>query len=604
MLSSIRSGLNSWFVKALLVVLAIIFLFSGFIGLVKNKNIAFTIGDVEYSKEEWSKVLRTGIARLGAKQADPNILARRIFSDFIVSELLKIESKKLGIVIDDVVAVQYIIKNIPDLVIDRKFNTEKFEAMLKNNGLNKEIFMDSVKDQISSNVLAEVFHSTPVVDETLEAQLAFALCSGRKVRVFELESSKIDEKSNPTEDELKVVFKENLSIFTVPEVRKVSILQIPAELIIDKSSITVSEQEMLQAFNSMKEKFTSKELRKVQTLVFKTKDDALKAADSKSSFEEIATQYNIQYDTNPSYISSYGLDSNIAEVIFSMPLGNMSKPILTPIGWSIFKVIDIIPSTTKNFDLLKEELGSYIYNQKYTDIFNDKLEEIEKRLVSGTDITSISISYGLKLKTDSISGDYEKDTESESKITAQAAFSTQKGDVSGVKYIDKRNAIVLKVDDIIESHTLDFSNVKNTLISIYEKNFKKQEAMKLMSSFRQRLIDENIEVGDIPSERKYVPLHSHIFETEIILTKETTIPQDVLQNIFSTKVGSFSKIFEQGGKIVTMRVLSTITPTEDDLKKSLNNIKGSIDNLFQQFIFLEYIDLLKKKYPIKIYNLT
>ncbi|MDZ5762347.1 Peptidyl-prolyl cis-trans isomerase D [Candidatus Cyrtobacter comes] len=625
MLGSIRSGLNNWFVKAMLIVLAALFLLSGFIGFMKGNDVAFKIGSSDYSIAEWKKVLRTRLEQLRmnnielAKQDYSTLvnnpyIVKEVFNKFVISELLRIEAKSLGIEIDDSTTAHYVIDAMPHLVTDGKFDTERFEYMLKNTGLSKEAFMNLVKDQISSGIISEVFYSVPLLDNLFIEQIAYANHMRRKIRIFEIDYSKIESIQEPTDDDLKLTLKKNLSLFTVPETRNVSILKMPAALLVDTKKISVQDQEVKQAYEATKSKFTTPELRKLQVLRFKNKEDAFNAHKSGDSFKAIAEKYKIEYEQNPEYISASDLGSivydNAESNIFAIKIGSKSAPILTAAGWAIFNVIDSKAEIIKDFESVKDELKKYVFDQKYIDIFNDKVEEIEQKLESGVNMNVIAKSYGLKIQSAYISANSE-DNENFGDIIKNTAISTPNGDLSSVKHIDKQNAFILKVEEIERAYVKDFYKIRKELIPIYEKEVKKQKTLDLMSSFRKKLISDNVELTDIPAERKFAPAHIHIFEKEIAISQESTkdendsvIPHNHLLELFATEVGEFSQIFEKGGKITMIRVLAVL-PVEKNYKKTLESAiaSGVYDGVIKNILFSSYIEVLKKKYPVEIKKL-
>ncbi len=620
MLSSIRSGLNNWFVKAMLIVVAVLFLLSGFIGFLKGKDLAFKIGHVEYSMDEWRRVLKARLEQLRmnhielAKQdyatliSNPYII-QEVFNKFVVSELLRIEAKNLNIEIDDATAARAVVEAMPHLVTDGKFDTEKFEYMLKNIGLSREAFMNSVKEQIASGIISEVFYSVPLLDNAFIEQIVFANHMRRKIKVFEIDYSKIEAVQEATDDELKLTLKKNLALFTVPETRKVSILRMPAESLVDVKQIVVEDQEIKQAYEATKSKFATPELRKLQVLRFQNKEDAINAHKSSDSFVQIAAKYKIEYEKNPEYISAADLSSmlyNGAEKdVFMIEVGSRSAPILTPTGWVIFNIVDSIKGKTKDFNSVKEELKKYVFDQKYLDIFNDKIEEIEQRLESGVGMSAIAKSYALKVQTAYIS---DANRFSDDAIQ-NAAIATPRGEVSAIKYSDKYNAFILKVDEIAAAYVKDFPSIRKELIPLYEQELKKQKALDFMASFRKRMISENIGITDIPAERKLAPAHIHIFEKDITISQEgakndPVIPSNNLLELFATEVGDFSQVFEKNGKVMMIRILAAL-PVEDGYKQTLENVisSGAYDTVMKNILFSSYIDILKKRYPVEIIKL-
>lgn len=102
--------------------------------------------------------------------------------------------------------------------------------------------------------------------------------------------------------------------------------------------------------------------------------------DSGKDFEEIAKKYsegpNAQNGGNLGLVKKGEMMKEIDDVISTLTPGSISDVVETPIGYHIFKVTQIVPARSKDFDSAKAEIQDAIYQKK----INKNLEKWLKEL--------------------------------------------------------------------------------------------------------------------------------------------------------------------------------------------------------------------------------
>jgi len=102
--------------------------------------------------------------------------------------------------------------------------------------------------------------------------------------------------------------------------------------------------------------------------------------DNGQDFEEVAKKYsespNAKSGGSMGLIKRGEMIKEIDEAIFALPVGGVSDIVETPIGYHIFKITQIVPARSKDFDSAKTEIEDAIYQKK----INKNLEKWLKEL--------------------------------------------------------------------------------------------------------------------------------------------------------------------------------------------------------------------------------
>ncbi len=123
------------------------------------------------------------------------------------------------------------------------------------------------------------------------------------------------------------------------------------------------EPERAEVFNILVRKKDQKDekakelIKKIKTLLDKGED-----------FEVMAREYsegpNAKGGGGLGLIQNGEMMKEIDETIFALAPGNISDIVETPIGYHIFKVTQILPATSKDFDSAKNDITEEIYRKK------------------------------------------------------------------------------------------------------------------------------------------------------------------------------------------------------------------------------------------------
>lgn len=165
--------------------------------------------------------------------------------------------------------------------------------------------------------------------------------------------------------------------------------QLKIKYIIDyevRSKIFVQPQEVTQYYQKNKEKFQKKEslnlnsifiaFKNNQWMAEKKAEEAYEKIENGMDFNEAAKEYS---DAPPIGVVEKGqFVSNIENVIFSLNVGDVSKPTTVQNGVYIFRIEEKMKASTASLDDVRENINSSLFQQKFRSEFEKWLKELKK----------------------------------------------------------------------------------------------------------------------------------------------------------------------------------------------------------------------------------
>ena len=342
MLTTLRKSANHIVTKIFLGLLVLTFILWGVGDMLRGTkdDIAFKVGDIEYTKTEWARFYKSQFERLGDdyKQfydINSGELKELFLTQLVNSALLKEEARRLGVSVGDDAVKYEIINNMPGLMRDGKFDKTLLANFLQNANISESFFIEKIREELVQKLIIETISSANLLNNILLEQITEALHLKKEIEIYKPNIYFFDIKEQPTDDQLQVVLESNKSLFTVPEKRDVAFVKFHLE---DAKTINekISKEELEGFYKEHMYLFTLPEKRKFLKLIFANEEEAKSIYNDKLSKGEdfIVLSKALKQDPgfNSAPVNKDGFDSNVAETIFSLKQNEISKPILTPFG--------------------------------------------------------------------------------------------------------------------------------------------------------------------------------------------------------------------------------------------------------------------------------
>ena len=144
--------------------------------------------------------------------------------------------------------------------------------------------------------------------------------------------------------------------------------------------------EWLRFFRKTRARFQRKETVRLSHIVLKARHAALHAYSrlkSGVSFEEVARKLSV-FESSRRVGGQLGIirrgeiDKNLEKAAFSLPVGQFSEPIKTPVGWQIIRVTERTPASEVRFEDVKDNVRKMISRARRQDEYRFLLEKLRR----------------------------------------------------------------------------------------------------------------------------------------------------------------------------------------------------------------------------------
>jgi peptidyl-prolyl cis-trans isomerase C len=153
------------------------------------------------------------------------------------------------------------------------------------------------------------------------------------------------------------------------------------------AGVTVSDQDLQQAFDQRRDKLATPELREIHNIVLRSKseaDDVAAQLAGGANFEQLAQQRSADASTkdqggNLGLVAAAELDNAFATAAFSAPVGAVFGPVQSQFGFNVGKVVQSQPPAPADFNKIKEPLRQQLVGERVEAKWQDFLTgEIKK----------------------------------------------------------------------------------------------------------------------------------------------------------------------------------------------------------------------------------
>lgn len=514
MISTFSKMHNSLFTKIILTITALSFMslfgVSGYINSANSNKPVIKVDNLEISQSEFNYMLQKELSKLkDMDSANPEEAEARKAE--ISAELAKIKlddlllentMKKFKVDVTDSLVSQ-IIQISPQFLNNGQFDREMYKWYMNKNNLTEKDLVAEIKRNIGRKILVETQVEGFKVPEVLQSQMQKVLGQRRTFKYIKLAAAdaKIDRK--PSQEELDQYYEDFTEDFRVPEKRDVKILSLPLETI--EKSINVSDDEINTYYKEHIEEYEQPEKRHVLQLAFEDEESAKKAEAelaAKDFMAVAAENGQSAEDTDFGDVAKSDLSDELADVVFSLAKGQISKPENINGGWQILKVTDIIPASSTPRAQANAQIKKTIQEERAYDGSYELMTSIEDKLGAGVSLADIAKEYNIELvDVKNLAEDGSSDNKDKqlaevlkNKDVIDAAFSYNAGEVSQTIEGDD-GLIVVEVEKIHESHIQPENEVTAKITKLWQESEKVSITQELVDN-----INHDLEAGDTLSE--------------------------------------------------------------------------------------------------------
>ena len=281
---------NKKIVQIFLALIALPFAFFGVDSYVRNagSDDVAKIGDARISQQQFQQALREQQERLRAQlggQLDPRMLdtpeARKaILDDLIHQRLLLLEAGKHRLFASDD-ALRQAINGIDAFKQDGKFSSERYEAMLRAQGMTPAMFEAQLRQDLTLQQLAGAVTQSAFMPRTVADRLIALQTEKREVAEYRLPLDAYLGKVSLAADAVKKFYDDNGKQFETPEQARVEYVVLSMDAL--AGQLKVSDEEIRAWYDGHKDRYRQPEERRASHILLASDKQGKEAARSKAA---------------------------------------------------------------------------------------------------------------------------------------------------------------------------------------------------------------------------------------------------------------------------------------------------------------------------------
>jgi len=411
MLDALRNSAGSWFVKILLGLLVVSFAVWGvgdiFSGVGRQK--LAEVGGREISPVQFQRTYENQIAmvsnqmgrRLTSAEARAYGLGQRVIDNLIGTTAVDIHAERLRLGMAEATVADAIKNEASFQGADGKFDTVRFQEVLRNNGLNEQRFVALQREEmVRGQVIGALSRGAFVPATLLDAANHFRN-DERVLKYFVLPPEAAGTIEAPDDTALKTYYDNNKTSYTAPEFRKFGLLTLTPDAI--KDAISLTDEEVKASFEATKQTYSTPERRAIQQLLFKdmaAANDASKKLTEGADFVKLGQEIGMKEGdmTLGTFTRQQLADKKVAAAAFALEKDKASEPIdsFSPV---ILKVTDITPGSEKTFEEVKGQVRDALAKTRASEEISKLYDQVEDERAGGSKIAEVAQKHNLSYAT-------------------------------------------------------------------------------------------------------------------------------------------------------------------------------------------------------------
>ncbi|MES2607432.1 MAG: SurA N-terminal domain-containing protein [Pseudomonadota bacterium] len=573
-----------------------------------NRPIA-KVGKFDISAEELSHTLNQETNRIQQMyngKVDPAVLKKLQLHTIVLERL--INQKALTQLLRNMhfsasdVFVGEVIRNQAAFKKDGFYDGALLREVLRSNGISEPKFLEQIREDIYKQQFAGTLASAMSLPNFAIDLITDALTTKHRFFSVTIPFSAIQLDKKATEDDLKLLFTQKAESYRIPEYRKAQVVIFDQSIL--AKNIKLSEEEITERYNSSLADFTQAERRIVRRVTYPNHAAAAAALEHlRKGRPMTAVVRDVPGGTyeDMGLLEKENLSENVRSVVFSLPVNKKSAPLENGTSYSIYEVTRIEPAVTQPLAAVRTKIEEDVRAQKYPEYFQDLRNSFDDDLAGGLKLSDAAAKHGLKVTNLSElnqNGEARDSTDALASlpqdikmVTLEQIFALNENKDSLITDVSATKAFVVHVEKVIPSALPEFAAIKDTVKKDWERNQKREAAIKLASQLTKVSKDVR-ELKAHAKEHNFAVSRSHTirridFELKEFKESESgkffsALTPELLQKLFTVNVGK--AIFDEApnDKIVIMALKKTEPDTMD--KATTEKIKTSIQKMTHQDI--------------------
>ncbi len=414
MITAFRRYLDTWPVRAFFVVMVGSFVFWGVGDVVRLigtstwviKAAGKTIEGQAF-QAEFQRALGQATRDLPAGQEPTAALKLQVAQktiDRMVGEAgISDVMRQMHIVVPDASVATYV-RSMPAFKgKDGQFDRQQFESVLRNNGMNEPLFLQTVRASLAERQLLGALAAGAAPTAAQVSAIYAGVFEKRSADMVQFPFAAVPRAADPGDATLRRVYDNHPDVYSTPEYRRIqAVILSPQSL---ASEITITDADLHGAYERAHAIYVTPGKRSVQIVTANDETtakaladawrDAAKTPGDWAAMDAIAkAKGGATVDFTDALVGELP-DTKLADAVFAAAKGDIVGPIKGDWNWYSLRVTAVTASTEKPFDEVKAELRERVLSEKATDIIYSRANTLDNLLANGSTLDNLPGDLGL-----------------------------------------------------------------------------------------------------------------------------------------------------------------------------------------------------------------
>jgi peptidyl-prolyl cis-trans isomerase D len=365
-----------------------------------------TVGHTEITVEQFRQLFNDRLQQVGRQvgrpltpaQAKGYGLDRSLLQTTIAEATLDETARRMRLGVTDADILKAISSDPNFAGIDGKFDPARFLQTIRQFGYTEQRYVSeqrkvSLRQQIAGTISAGI--EPPQAQLEAISRYRDEQRSVSYVRLGVDQAGKIDP---PSPEALTDYYNENKALFRAPEYRKATIVVLSPEE--QAKWMQISDEDAKKAFEVSRARFETPEKRRVLQIVFPTMDEAKAAREKLAgglSFADLAKERGLAAaDYDLGMVAKSGIiDGAVADVVFKLPVNEVSQPVQGRFGAVLAEVTKIEAGTAPVFETAEPTIKRDLAIERARAAVQDLRNKMEDDRGTGTSVAEAAKKLGL-----------------------------------------------------------------------------------------------------------------------------------------------------------------------------------------------------------------
>ncbi len=372
MLQLLRNKAQSVIIQAIVVIIALVFIFWGVgTNMSNNRESAIVINDDEISFEEFQKAYERTIdnfkeqfgGNIPQNLIDGPIIKQQVVNQLIQNSLLRQGAVRMGLKISPA-EIQDTIENMVQFQENGMFNLEKYNSLLTANRYSPHKFEDTMRyDMLAQRAALDIKNFATTTSDYEINDLYNLENTLVSVNFVKVSPEDFQDTITPTEDELNQWYASVQDNYKTAPLLRLKYLSFTFKDI--SSKVTIDEDTVEENYKKNLSRYTNQEQRRARHILLKTEENAsnsvhadqlqkakkvLKLAKAGEDFAKLAEKFSEgPTKTNGGDLGLFTQGRMVQpfdDTVFKMQEGEISDIVKTSFGYHIIKLEEIQPIAT------------------------------------------------------------------------------------------------------------------------------------------------------------------------------------------------------------------------------------------------------------------